>query len=81
MDLWRGLSRYLGFRFGEVATYDATKGHRTTASHTRGKVRVFVRKVAATVVTDHIETRDRVAFRVDSVHVSVDLDTITSPYS
>ena len=61
---------------GEVLADVAPEGHGAAAGHAGDKVRVRVGKVAAAVVADNIKTRDRLAFRVDGIHVRVDLNAV-----
>ena len=65
-----------GSGLGEHAAHDSAKGHRAAAGHAGGEVRVLVGEVAAAVVADDEEARDRVALGVDGVHVGVDLDAV-----
>ena len=62
--------------FGEIFAYAATERHGAAAGHAGDKVRVGVGKVAAAVIADHIQARNRIAFRVDGIHVSVDLNAV-----
>lgn len=61
---------------GEKLADAAAKRHGAAAGHAGDKVRVGVGKVAAAVVADHVQTRNRISFGVDGIHVRVDLNAV-----
>lgn len=61
---------------GEILAHATAERHGAAAGHAGDKVRIGVGKVAAAVVADHVQTRNRISFGVDGIHVGVDLNAV-----